>query len=91
MLQAAVVPVPHPRFGEVPFAFIRPRPNTSIAAAELSTYCEGELAVFKIPKHFELVQSFPLVGPNKVSKPALRARANELVAADSANPSKGVT
>ena len=34
-------------------------------ASELAEFCSGQLAVFKIPKRFELVASFPLVGINK--------------------------
>lgn len=77
VLQAAVVPVPHARFGEVPFAFVRPRPGAEVTGEELEAFCRGRLATFKIPRRYELVDSFPQVGINKVSKPALRRRAAE--------------
>jgi fatty-acyl-CoA synthase len=75
VLQAAVVPAPDPRFGEVPFAFVRLRPGTRHSGQELIDHCRGRLAKFKIPAHVEVVASFPLVGINKVSKAELRERA----------------
>jgi acyl-CoA synthetase (AMP-forming)/AMP-acid ligase II len=85
VLQAVVVPAPHPRYGEVPYAFVLPEPGARVTAAELDEYCRGQLATFKIPKHWELVERFPLVGINKVSKPALKARAAEAVTEGSAH------
>jgi fatty-acyl-CoA synthase len=75
VLQAAVVPAPHARFGEVPAAFVRLTPGATLSPDELIEFCRGKLATFKIPKYVEIVESFPLVGINKVSKPELRARA----------------
>ena len=37
VLQAAVVPAPHPRLGEVPFAFVRLRPGPELTGEELRT------------------------------------------------------
>jgi len=45
-----VVPAPHERYGEVPFAFVRPRPGTTLDVAELEAFCAVGLAVFKTPK-----------------------------------------
>jgi acyl-CoA synthetase (AMP-forming)/AMP-acid ligase II len=79
VLQAAVVAAPDERFGEVPCAFVKLRPGAEVTAADLRSFCDGQLAVFKVPKHYELVDEFPLVGINKVSKPELRERAARLV------------
>jgi fatty-acyl-CoA synthase len=78
VLQAAVVPAPHPRFGEVPFAFIRLRPQAVLSGDELIAFCRGQLAAFKIPRGVEIVDRFPLVGIDKVSKADLRERAAAL-------------
>lgn len=83
VLQASVVAAPDPRFGEVPFAFVRLMPRAEVTPEELRSFCRGQLATFKIPKHWEMVDSFPLVGINKVSKPALKQRAAETVTANS--------
>ncbi len=82
VLQAAVVAAPHPRLGEVPFAFVRLRPGSELAGEELIAFCRGQLATFKIPSHAEIVEQFPLVGIDKVSKPALRERAAAVAAAE---------
>jgi fatty-acyl-CoA synthase len=81
VLQAAVVAAPDPRYGEVPCAFVRLRGDAALTGEDLVAYCHGRLAVFKIPKYVEIVDSFPLVGINKVSKIALRERAAEIAAA----------
>jgi fatty-acyl-CoA synthase len=81
VLQAAVVASPDDRFGEVPCAFVKLRPGVTLGAEELSSFCQGQLAVFKVPKYYEFVDEFPLVGINKVSKADLRARAAELAGA----------
>jgi fatty-acyl-CoA synthase len=78
VLQAAVVAAPDERFGEVPCAFVKLRPGATIGPTDLRSFCDGRLAVFKTPKHYEFVDEFPLVGINKVSKPELRERAARL-------------
>lgn len=82
ILQAAVVAAPDSRYGEVPFAFVRVRDGSALSSEKILDYCRNELAVFKIPKYVELVESFPLVGINKISKASLRARAAEVAARD---------
>jgi fatty-acyl-CoA synthase len=80
ILQAAVVPVADARFGEVPFAFIRLRPSAALPEpAVLTAHCRARLAAFKIPRFFEAVDDFPLVGISKISKPLLRDRADRIV------------
>jgi fatty-acyl-CoA synthase len=79
VLQAAVVAAPDERFGEVPCAFVKLRPGAAVGAGDLRAFCDGRLAVFKTPKHYEFVEEFPLVGISKVSKPELRERAAKLV------------
>jgi acyl-CoA synthetase (AMP-forming)/AMP-acid ligase II len=81
VLQAAVVPAPDSRYGEVPCAFVRLRDGAALTAAELVEFCSGELAAFKIPKYVEFVTNYPLVGINKISKTALKERAAKLVGA----------
>lgn len=75
ILQAAVVAAPDPRYGEVPFAFVRVREGSALSPEQVVEYCRNQLAVFKIPKYVEFVDSFPLIGINKISKASLRERA----------------
>ena len=49
-----------------------PRAGTVPAADALITFCQAQLARFKIPKSFVLVASLPKTGAGKVDKKALQ-------------------
>ncbi len=80
VVQAAVVPAADERYGEVPFAFITVRADRTLTGEELGAFCRERMASFKVPKHYEFVDSFPLTGPNKVAKTVLREQAAERIA-----------
>ncbi|MEO7706044.1 MAG: AMP-binding protein, partial [Thermoflexales bacterium] len=69
--EAAVVGVPDPKWGEVGRAYIVPRPGAAPEPDALITFCQAQLARFKIPKSFILVESLPKTGAGKVDKKAL--------------------
>ena len=73
--EAAVVGVPDPKWGEVGRAYIVPRAGAAPAADALITFCQAQLARFKIPKSFVLVASLPKTGAGKVDKKALQREA----------------
>jgi fatty-acyl-CoA synthase len=67
--EAAVVPSPHPRWGEVGRAFIQlaagaPRPQE----ADLEAFCRTRLAAYKVPRSFEFVPELPRTAAGKVQK-----------------------
>ena len=69
--EAAVVGVPDPKWGEVGRAYIVPRAGAAPSADGLTAFCQTQLARFKIPKSFVLVDSLPKTGAGKVDKKAL--------------------
>lgn len=71
---AAVVGVPHPKWGEVGRAFIEVQPGADLTAAAIKDFLQTRLARFKIPKHFELTDALPRTGSGKIDKPALARR-----------------
>jgi acyl-CoA synthetase (AMP-forming)/AMP-acid ligase II len=73
--QVAVVGVPDDRMGEVGYAYVIPRLNASISVDELKTWCREKMANYKVPRHFEIVESVPLNASGKVLKYELRERA----------------
>ncbi|NNU28322.1 class I adenylate-forming enzyme family protein [Isoptericola sediminis] len=75
--EAAVVGVPDARWGEIGHAFVVPRAGYPTDAEELETYCRGELAHFKVPQRFELVDRLPRTSLHKIPRHALRARRTE--------------
>ncbi|GAB3161259.1 hypothetical protein GCM10027059_10970 [Myceligenerans halotolerans] len=68
---AAVVGVPDERWGEVGAAFVVPRAGVLTDAEELTAFCRGRLAHFKVPKSVEMVSGLPRSGLGKVMRSAL--------------------
>lgn len=74
VLEVAVVASPHERWGEVPKAFVVPRPGYQLTAEELEQHCRGYLAGFKCPKLYEFVSELPKTSTGKIQKFVLRER-----------------
>jgi acyl-CoA synthetase len=83
VLEAAVVPAPHPRFGEQPAAFVLVRPGVAASDAELAGFLRAAgLAPQKIPTVWRYVDELPRTPSGKVKKFVLQAE----LAADPAGP-----
>ena len=76
VLEAAVVAIPHPKWGEVPKAFIVLRAGAQAGEDELRKLCGENLAKFKVPKEFEFIDALPRNPSGKVLKRELRQRTN---------------
>ena len=74
VLEAAVVGVTDPKWGEVPFAFITLREGGSPTEREIIEFCRSRLAHFKCPKYIEF-KSLPKTSTGKVRKNILREEA----------------
>ncbi|MCS7235396.1 MAG: long-chain-fatty-acid--CoA ligase [Armatimonadota bacterium] len=74
VMEAAVVGVPDPKWGEVPKAFVVLRPGMQATADELVAFCRDRLAHFKAPKAVEFVSELPKTATGKIQKFLLRAR-----------------
>ena len=72
--EVAVVGVPDPEWGEVIVAFVVLQQGSAVSAQDLDTYCLNEIARFKRPKRYELVDSLPKNNYGKVLKTELRLR-----------------
>jgi fatty-acyl-CoA synthase len=72
VLEAAVIPVPDQRWGEVPKALVVRKPNVPATEMELVEFCRTRLAHYKCPRSFEFVESLPKTGTGKVLKKDLR-------------------
>jgi fatty-acyl-CoA synthase len=75
--QAYVVGVPHPRLGEVGFAFVELRRDAELDADGVTGFCKGRLADFKVPRHVEFVTGWPLTATGKIQRFVLREQAEE--------------
>jgi fatty-acyl-CoA synthase len=74
VLEAAVIGVPHPKWLEVPKAYVVVRPGETLTAQEIETHCQEKLAKFKVPKEIEFIDQLPRNPSGKVLKRELRRR-----------------
>lgn len=71
---AAVVAMPHKKWGETPCAFIQTIDKHGISEGELKTWCMKFLASYKIPKKF-VFTTIPRTSTGKIQKFLLRNKA----------------
>ena len=75
--EVQVIGVPSERYGEVVMAWVKPRDGAVLSGEGLGDYCHGKIATFKIPRHWKLVESFPMTVTGKVQKFRMRELAIE--------------
>jgi fatty-acyl-CoA synthase len=71
----AVYGVPGRKFGEEVAAAIRLKHGESATAEEITAFCKGQIASFKIPQFIQFVQEFPQTASGKMQKYKLQERA----------------
>ena len=74
VLEASVIGVPHPTWGETIRAVAVTRPGSSLSEAELIDWCRERLTHFKCPTSAVFTDSLPKGGTGKVQKNVLREK-----------------
>ena len=72
VLEAAVVGLPHEKWGESPVAFLVLRPGQAVTAEAMREYARGVLAHFKVPTDFRFIEQLPKTATGKIQKYVLR-------------------
>jgi fatty-acyl-CoA synthase len=72
-----VIGVPSERYGEEVMAWIKLRDGATITEAQLIEACNGSIARYKIPRHWRIVDSFPMTVTGKIQKYRMREIAAE--------------
>jgi len=75
---AAVVAMPHEKWGETPCAFVELAANAAVDATALRDWCRAHLAAYKVPGKF-MFETIPRTSTGKIQKFVLRQRASELL------------
>lgn len=78
VLEAAVIGVLDPKWGEIPMAFVVTRRDTEQSMELLRSWCETRLARYKIPRRWHFVPELPKTANGKIQKQLLRDIARNL-------------
>ena len=77
--EAQVFGVPDEKFGEIVCAWIMSREGSGLTPEDLRDFCRDEIAHFKIPAHFRVVDEMPMTVTGKPQKFRMRERMIEIL------------
>ena len=69
---AQVIGIPSDRYGEEVMAWVKPKAGATLTGEGLRIFCHGEIATYKIPRYWKLVDAFPMTVTGKVQKYRMR-------------------
>lgn len=85
ILDAQVIGVPDPKYGEELMVWIRMKDGTTpLDADAVRAFCTGRLAHFKIPRYVHVVEEFPMTVTGKIRKAEMRELAAAMLASSDA-------
>ncbi|MFV0505680.1 MAG: AMP-binding protein [Bacteroidales bacterium] len=67
-----VIGVPDKKYGEQVMAWVILKENCKASVEELTAYCKGQIATFKIPYYWKFVNEFPMTVTGKIRKIEMR-------------------
>ncbi|MFC5950399.1 AMP-binding protein [Pseudonocardia lutea] len=74
---AAVVGVPDPRLGEVPWAYVVPAAGVDLTETDVVTWAKANMSNYKVPRRVEVIDRLPVTANGKIEKLVLAQRARE--------------
>lgn len=70
--ECAVVPVPDPKWGQVPALFVAFHDGESMTSDEILSFMTNSLAKYKVPKYVKILPALPRNGTGKIMRNKLR-------------------
>jgi fatty-acyl-CoA synthase len=74
IFEAAIIGIPHEKWGYAGHAFIRPNQGQNISLQEIVSFLREKMAPYKIPKSMEQVNDIPKTASGKIKKSELAKR-----------------
>ncbi len=75
---AAVVGLPHARWGEAVTGFVELNPGTSTDEQSIIEHCKQSLGSFQVPKKIKILQNLPMTASGKIKKADLKVQFQHL-------------
>ena len=75
--EAQVIGVPSVKYGEEVMAWVKVRHGAELVVEELAAYCKNQIATYKIPRYWKIVDAFPMTVTGKIQKFRMKAMAVE--------------
>ncbi|GAC1315727.1 MAG: AMP-binding protein [Thermoleophilaceae bacterium] len=72
VVDVQVIGIPSERYGEEVMAWLKLRDGVAMSDEQLAAACRGRIASYKIPRHWKLVDSFPMTVTGKIQKFRMR-------------------
>lgn len=72
--EAAVIGIKSEKWGETPLAIVVAAPGKTPTSESLKAYCKENLAGYKVPQLYEMVDALPRNASGKLLKPTLREK-----------------
>ncbi|MEL7369932.1 MAG: AMP-binding protein [Myxococcota bacterium] len=79
-----VIGVPSTKYGEEVMAWVKVKEGAQVDEQALDAYCRGQIATFKIPKYWRVVDDFPMTVTGKIQKYKMREIAIEALGLEDA-------
>ncbi|GKV69385.1 long-chain-fatty-acid--CoA ligase [Sporosarcina sp. NCCP-2716] len=73
LVEAAVLGVPDPDFGEEVLAYVVKKEGSDVTEADLLDFCSKRLAKYKVPKHIEFLDELPKNTTGKILRRSLKS------------------
>jgi fatty-acyl-CoA synthase len=72
-----VIGIPDAKYGEELMAWVKLKEGQTATPEELTDFCRGQIASFKIPRYWKFVGAFPMTVTGKIQKFIMRQQAIE--------------
>lgn len=67
-----VIGVPDKKYGEEIMAWVKPKEGKTLTLEEIKSFCEGQIAHYKVPRYVKFTQEFPMTVTGKIRKVEMR-------------------